>query len=303
MTSVTTLHDSSIKENFVFYKDVHQISVVNNLFPLNNPDITNKIESLEHTYNITSEKNKIFITLSPNFYHFHIDSIAALLHQYNKIDNAILIIDISLVVEKTNLSYYNFFIKCLDDAGIEYVLINCHHYKKIIANNFYIMKNSFFKLTNAPEIVFNFYKKYIKNLNIKPYRNTYLARKDNKRILNDANFQKYLKDNNFEIVYAEDFKNFEDQINYFYTVKTLLSVTGSGLTNAIFMQNNTVLAELVTPFLVNYFDAGNSIKKEIHHFYKIIAFFKNQLYISITNDGSSIDNIIKYLNSLDLKYE
>ena len=47
-------------------------------------------------------------------------------------------------------------------------------------------------------------------------------------------------------------ENFIDQINFFNEVKTLISVSGSGLTNALFMQKNTNLIELITPFNIFY---------------------------------------------------
>ena len=51
----------------------------------------------------------------------------------------------------------------------------------------------------------------------------------------------------YESIYApEKFKNFEEQINYFNEVKTLVAISSSGLANSLFMQPQTTLFELQT---------------------------------------------------------
>jgi capsular polysaccharide biosynthesis protein len=295
--TVTILGDSGYTGNFVFYKNTHEIKITNPAFPLYQPSISSQLQN-NNNLNFISDKNKIFVTLSSNYYHFHNDSVASLLNQYQKIENCMIVIDISLFDNKTNYTFYTFFLKTLDDLKIEYVLINCNLDTIIHANNFYIMFAPPTGLMNSADIVFNFYKRYINDLSKPSYRKVYLDRKNNTRLLNNFQLQKYLSNNNFEIIFAEDFSDFKEQINYFYTVKTLISVTGSGLTNAMFMQENSNIIELSTPFSIVHPKLNNKITTELHHFYNLISFFKNQQYVSIPNITNNSDTIINKLDNV-----
>ena len=112
-------------------------------------------------------------------------------------------------------------------------------HEKNISINFIDNSNNYFLKTK------NDYFEYKKS-------NYVNYRMDNYKYLEDF-FEKY----NFEIIdninefYAFS-ENFIDQINFFNEVKTLISVSGSGLTNSLFMQKNTNLIELITPFNIFY---------------------------------------------------
>lgn len=294
--TVTVIKDSTYTGNFIFYKDSHEIKIVNPGLPLYRPNISTQLGSY-NTFNFISDKNKIFITLSANYYHFHNDSIACLLEQYEKTPNCVLVIDTSLLYNK-DVNFYTFFLKALNDLKIEYVLIDCTLDTIIHANNFYIMYMPSIGLTDSSNIVFNFYKKYINDLSVPAYRKVYLDRKNNSRLQDDSLLKDYLKKNNFEIIFAENFNNFQEQINYFYTVKTLISVTGAGLTNAMFMQENSNIIELTTPFSVIHPFLNNKMTNEIHHFYNLITYFKNQQYLCIPNIDNSSQNMIDKLNAM-----
>ena len=111
-------------------------------------------------------------------------------------------------------------------------------------------------------------------------------RMDNYKYLEDF-FEKY----NFEIIdninefYAFS-ENFIDQINFFNEVKTLISVTGAGLTNAIFMQKDTNVLELATPFNEETFEEKikyqdiNSYYFEKHQFVSLI-YMKSSCHLDL----------------------
>ena len=103
----------------------------------------------------------------------------------------------------------------------------------------------------------------------------------------------------------ENFITLEDQINYFYSVKTLVGISGSGLANALFMQNNTNMVELVTTMISMLADPEtNELDyQEYHgHFYSAIAFQKNQNYFGISNKtGIFKDLKSKIINDKYLK--
>jgi capsular polysaccharide biosynthesis protein len=132
-----------------------------------------------------------------------------------------------------------------------------------------------------------------------------LSRKDNRGLIDSKTIETYFNNNGFEIIYSEDFVNFEEQINYFYKVKTLASVSGSGLTNSIFMQPNTLILEIMTPYILDIISTDKKIlekkTEQLHYSYSLITFLKNQTHISIPNINLNIDNAILNLKNIGEK--
>jgi len=303
MTS--TIIESSINYSDIeFNKEICEIKIDNLINPLLSPNISKIITITENFLKFVSPRKKIFISLDPNYYHFHNDSLGILFGYYETIKDCIFVLDISQLADYENCSFYNFFIEFLKNNNIDYELINCNENTVIHANNFFVVRSFPNGKINIPKTVFNFYKNQINNLNIKPYKNVYLSRKDNRGI--DKNkIEKYFNSIGFEIVYSEDFKSFKDQINYFYSVKTLASVSGAGLTNAIFMQENSLVLEIMTPHTLDVLLINKDIieknTKQLHYLYNLLTFLKNQRYISIPNINNNVDNVIENINSLGLK--
>jgi len=112
----------------------------------------------------------------------------------------------------------------------------------------------------------------------------------------------------FEIVYPDEFKSFEEQMNFFYSAKTVASLTGSGLTNACFMQPGSTVIEICTP-LISFTQIGNGVtdhgsvgQEEIHHFYNVISTMMDHNYIAIQNMSRSSEHVIQKIeNNKSLK--
>ena len=72
----------------------------------------------------------------------------------------------------------------------------------------------------------------------------------------------------------------------------------------MFMQENTLILEIMTPHTLNNYQNQNILSnttKELHYMYNLITFLKNQTYISIPNTNNDVNSIIYKLNSLGLK--
>jgi len=301
--TATILKTSVEKLNIEYHKNINEIKIVNLINPLCSPTVSETITNVDNFLKFVSPRKKIFISLDPNYYHFHNDSLGILFGYYEIIKDCIFVLDISQIVDYQNCLFYNFFIEFLKNNSIEYELINCSKDTVIHANNFFIVRSFPNTNINAPQLVFNFYKNSIDDLKIKPYKKVYLSRKDNRGLTNSNQINEYFKNNGFEIIYAEDFANFKEQINYFYKVKTLASVSGAGLTNSIFMQENTSVVEILTPHTLDIFLNGTRIEKsvqQLHHVYNVITFLKNQKYIGIPNINNNAEDIINKLNSLEI---
>jgi hypothetical protein len=117
----------------------------------------------------------------------------------------------------------------------------------------------------------------------------------------------------YDVIKTEDFESFQDQVDFFYETKVLASITGSGLTNAVFMQPGQTLIEIVTPLVLSTGRPGEEkdltkpyYVQELHNFYKNLAFYKDHTYFGIHNETRSfeklkntIDNNPKIKNFLD----
>ena len=66
----------------------------------------------------------------------------------------------------------------------------------------------------------------------------------------------------------------QEQIKYFSTVKTVVSVTGAGMLNLLFMPKGSKVIELVTPITINGTES-------IHQWYHSLSFAKKHRYTSI----------------------
>jgi|LakMenEpi03Aug12_release.lakeMendotaPanAssembly.Ray.scaffolds.fasta_scaffold245868_2 capsular polysaccharide biosynthesis protein len=303
--TATILESSTDYSDIQFNKDICEIKINNLINPLLSPNISKTITATEGFLKFVSPRKKIFISLDPNYYHFHNDSLGILFGYYKTIKDCIIVLDISQITNYENCSFYNFFIEFLKNNSIDYELIKCNKDTVIHANNFFTVNSFPNGRINIPEIVFNFYKDSLNDLNIKPYKNVYLSRKDNRGIDDNNKIEKYFNNLGFEIIYSEDFKNFKEQINYFYSVKTLASLSGAGLTNTIFMQENTLILEIMTPHTLDAISTDKIIlkknTKQLHYFYNLLTFLKNQTYVSVPNINNSADSLVHKLNILGLK--
>lgn len=155
---------------------------------------------------------------------------------------------------------------------------------------------------------------------VSPYRKIYLSRREMPKrdnlvlspsdrpdleewYTNDIRMPKeelledFLKSKGYEIVIPEKhFRTFREQVEYMRTVKTLISVTSSGLTNILFMQDKQTVIEIVTEQI--------SIKnaRPVHQFlekmYHFTSYMKEHLYVGIASRREPID-VIKKLTTIE----
>lgn len=198
--------------------------------------------------------------------------------------------------------------RLFEEKKIAYRLVELKNYDIIYINDFKIIR-FIYESGQKANLVYDFFKPLINDQNIKPFRKVFVSRSmaigrvfdpektsglsyyNDQRIQDTLRLDEYFKSLGFEVVFAEDFDSFEDQINYFNEVDVLVGITGSGLTNAVWMQPGTTMVEIVTPLLVSVAppDADKDVTnpfvvQELHNFYKNIAFYKDQTFIAFQNE-------------------
>lgn len=271
-----------------------------------------------------SEDKKIFLRISGSQFHLLYDTMGVVLHLFEMDPETLFILNLSEVgSNKLINSLKEFFFKLLDFYHIRYQIYSSElEQDKVNAKNFYVRtynhKDSISH--KAAALVSKYVMPFIVNKDAKPFRKVYLSRRVvNKqktlqyakswplvqlpeplfnRIDDEEKIEEFFRVCGFDIVYPENFKTFEDQVNFFYEVDTLISLSGAGLSNAVFMQNDCNIVELFTSHWIwrNKQEDTPSIrvlKEEEHFFYNSIAFEKGQEYIAVNNKDKSANEVIR----------
>jgi hypothetical protein len=278
---------------------------------------------------LTSKNRKIYRKISGSFYHFIMDDISEILYALEYNPGATVILDVSNVagvIDSSIWSFFKTFLDALTKIGADYKIVDIDNFEIIYINDFSVAETNY-KVSLSGEKIYQLFMPFIKNKKIKPFRNVYVSRRaigrpkkkenanaKNLKVSNDNRIdshdvlEAYFRDLGYEIVVPEtDFVNFEQQLNYFYTVKTLVSITSSGISNAVFMQPGGTIIEITTPLVVVSPQIPDNIKKilnveldedvdpriaqEVHNFYKVLAYLKGHTYLSINNPSRSAKKI------------
>lgn len=298
------------KENNIF------INYINNF---NKEDVYNNVIDLRSN----DKKALLFLTSGP--YHLMVDFLARIIELYEKDKNIIFYLNSSYFEWTANVSrlyfdksFETFLKKFFEYYKIKYVFLN--DFSKIdhvVINNFFIINQTQNK--GFSKKISEYLSPFLQTIGTIPNKKVYLSRrahqdmpiyqntisiKQDIRIYNENILEDYLTKNfNFEVLVAEEFKTFEEQINYFYQTKTLMSSTNAGLTNLLHMQDQTLVIELVCPLLIQM--SGNVLNFEkaqtfftscLNTLWQPLAALKNINYLSIPNLTQDAQDIINKIN-------
>ena len=270
-----------------------------------------------------SNNPKIFLKFPKSFYHCMYDFLGTLFHLYEMDKNILFIIDSGEARRSpSSKKLVDFCLPVLDYHKINYQEVDLQGIKDININNFYVQGKNHLD-HNAQNLVFKYFLPFIKNPSVKPFRKVYisrsyinqikkkfygdgvssrLSRQEYSRLQDEEKLEEYFLNNGFQVVIPEKFESFEEQLNFFYEVKTAVAVTGGGLTNTMFMQDGGTVVELMTTLITEANEVGVASKDKYfeeaqHHFYHSIAFNKNHLYIGFKNLERNPDTIIRYFET------
>lgn len=282
--------------------------------------------------NLIDGRKKIVKSFCRSFYHSVLDNLSELVSAIEEHPDHDVILDISNIAdllenEVQSWDFVHHFMRMLDSKKINYKLVKLLDYDIIYMDNFIIADypGDSNKKTN---ILYDFFEPSVKTRGQEPFRNVFISRKHSpgqnleaaedgavradglsfnvdSRMDDHEELERVFSDLGYEIVYSEMFDTFQDQLDYFYTVKTLASITGSGLTNGAFMQPGGTMIELTTPLLVSIPAPGEPTKNtknlfyvhELHNFYKNIAYYQGLYYLTIQNPSRSVEDFKKNLNA------
>lgn len=326
-TSTTTIDSTKYKTSLNHLEGEFGVSFNGHIFQMMVHDKFSKDEP--DVIDLISDKPKVLMPITTSYYHLYHDNFGEFLTQYELTPDAQFIIDITHISETNPLpEYIKMIFKFLNDNKVDYKPINLNKFNKVNINNFYFRNFDVESLAvNDPSNkIRKHMQSYIKNKDLPANKKVFLSRKNftgrdlsvlikgrlpyenDNRIDDEKMLQDYFKSLGFEIVVPEDFKKFEDQIEYFDKVKVLISTTSSGFTNAMFMRPGGTMVELETP-LISFGYIGNGVtqaqsqgQQEIHHFYHAMGIALDHYYIGIPNKTREAKKIIQYIeNNKSLK--
>jgi capsular polysaccharide biosynthesis protein len=273
---------------------------------------------------INSNQDSVLLALDPSFYHFITESVHFVAEMYEKNPNTLFIINCGNLLHPNspNVRFAKNFIDLLDKKNVNYLVVNLYH-QKLIVKDIKIHKHMSYN-KNFCNKIYDFLNEFIDNKDRKPYKKVYVSRKStpfkndivyhlnksdgvdemyfnhDKRIDDENKLEEYFKSIGFEIVDPINFDTLKEQINYFYDVKILVSMTGSGLTNSIFMQKEQTVVELVTSMVTRQMHDGkkNIVEESIHNFFVNLSFDKEHYHYAISNVYRNCDILIDKLENI-----
>lgn len=275
------------------------------------------------TLNLISDNKKVLIRLTTSYYHFLHDQIGAILYYSQEFPDYEIIVDVSHAwpyILRENLMYDTVF-EMLDACKIKYIKINSNEIRGINLNNFYFPHIDLMA-KDSPRRVHEFFAKFVEDPTIVPFRNVYLSRsgvdfgrnyedsfdpsRNHPKILqndfrvDDHNaLDDFFRQQGFEVFVPENkFKNFRDQVEYMYSVKTMVSISGSGLTNSILMQPGQTVIEIVSPMVTTtppwHTNSGlEEYEADIHHYFSPISFKRGHLHVNVPNRTKKTVDVIR----------
>lgn len=279
---------------------------------------------------------KLFKPLVNSFYHVIADDLAEIVYcLQSSPKNVELILDITDIKDKLDSVEWdlvNYFLSCLDKDGIKYSLVDLSDVNGIYINNFTKMLFPFHSGARL-DILYEYLTSHLSiAANGDGNRKIFISRAQAKfsdlgentknfsypndsRMDDHHKLEQIFADLGFDIIYGESIKTFEQQVALFNSARIVAGVTGSGLTNAMFMKPGGILIELSTPLITHsplitdtYFEENGiepedmgldpNLVQEIHMFYHNLAFFRNILYVSIPNFLRRSDKIKEFIESI-----
>lgn len=271
------------------------------------------------TMSLINGRKKLIKSICNSFYHAVLDDLSEILYALSKHPDHDLIIDISdiyhsLYAPNAEWDFFNFFVQTLKENGTDVKLVQLKQYDIIYIDNFRLLE-FVYESGKKSNLIYEFIAKKVSDPSVKPTKNVFVSRAaipprddidpkhsqglsyvNDRRMDDHIALENYFADLGYEIVHAEKFASFQQQIDYFYSAKTIASITGSGLTNAAFMQPGGTMFEIVTPLVVTVPPPGAAkditnpfYVQEVHNFYKNLAFYQDHTFACVQNSSRSFE--------------
>lgn len=263
----------------------------------------------ENILELSSKSKKLLIHIPDNFYHYFADLCTPILAVHSVEPDIEVIVDESFFHFTDEDSsqeappYYRFVYEMMDNLKIKYRTIKAPDLTMVISNFIMPKDLTFFdRFLESAVFLKNYIEEYIVDTNVEPYRKVYLSRQAGPntpgfRVDSEKGLMDYFTSIGFEHTDQNHFANINDQIKFFYETKVVCGLTGSGLTNMLFMKDFQTVIELVSLMEFPGPSDEEPIKEEIHDFYKMMAFDKKHTLINIPNVNKKHEDLTSLIST------
>ena len=339
LANMVNKQESYITTHQIFEEFSIANSLENLAMFLHNPDPTNTRDielDFVDTDEMISDETKVIMYVQDTVYHFFIDSLALILKIHKEHPGTKFV----LYLQKARFSksiddFYKMLFIVLDGEGVDYKTVSTvdgKDYAPVYKFNNYVRIDrkvnihhlvSFLDVKYMADIVIKYSKKYMNvTESVEPFRKLYISResapsdvgpvvedypdyRDDKR-MNDAwKLEEFFVSMGYDAFSPEKhFDSIMEQVVYMTEVKTLASITSSGLANMIFMKPNQTIIEIQAELVqAMRFDNHTYVYPEqrIHNHYSTLAFMPEHTYISIPSRRDP-DKVIQAITSGLLSY-
>lgn len=337
---VTTIEASKFANDDITLQHFPGMSTVKNINPKTSDDLfyfhpglnilEGYIETSNANYlNLINGSDKLVKSICNSFYHSIMDDMSEILYAISLCPKHEIVIDVSdiagsLYADGSEWDFFNFFVETLRSDGHVVRLVELKNYEIIYIDNFKVV-SFIYESGQKSNLVYEFFKRKVSNPDAVASKSVLVSRAkmgkrdsvaeglshtSDERMDDHEALEGYFASLGYDIVHAEKFQSFQDQLDYFYSVKTLVSLTGSGLTNAAFMQPGGTMFEIVTPLVVTVpfpykqKDITDPFYvQEIHNFYKNLAYYQQHTYACVQNPSRKIEDFMNLVDGdAKLKY-
>jgi len=301
----------------------------NSVFDLT--DMNKKDFLVSTSEEFVSEEPKVLIYIQEYFYHFFIDSLTSLLKLHNQHPSFHYVIYIQKSrPSETYDKFLTMLYKILSALGVTHTIIPTiadqrfapvYKFKNYILIDSRInMRQTFPDIAYAADMAIKCSKEdEVDELEVEPYRRVYLTRggagkhigfmpdnyeyyQDDIRMEDEWKLEQFFSDLGYEVINPEGkFESIAEQIRYMQEVKTLVSVTCSGLANMLFMKPNQLVIELQAELVQFIGYESNFPEQHLHNFYPPLSFIRGHKYLSIASNRDP-DKVISDLTSGSFSY-
>jgi hypothetical protein len=306
---------------------------------LHNPDPVNmgstELDFVD-TNEMISDEIKVLIYVQDTIYHFFIDSLTMILKIHKEHSNIKFVLYLQRARGTKGIdNFYELLFLILDGQGVNYTTVSTvpgKDYAPVYKFNNYVRIDrqvnihhlmSFLDVEYMADIAIKYSRKYMNATeSVEPFRKLYISRgnapsdlgpieedypdyRDDLRMNDALKLEEFFVSQGYEAFSPEKkFGSIMEQIVYMSEVKTLASITSSGLANMIFMRPNQTIIEVQAELVqVMRFEKDSYVypKQQIHNYYSTLSFMRQHTHISIPSRRDP-DKVIKTLTSGQLSY-